>query len=360
MNPPSSEPHLCPPAATSRRLLHRQRRNVTDASLLDSDEHDRLNCFPEIIGRAFEACGRLQIPGDCARSKWGIVLVNRRSTAPESMAAIGKRPAGRATLRHHDVCARATTLSSARRHLRVAGGRVKGAVMANEVVVGRLETSELLQRTVQEIAEGITGLAASERKDLILSIGHLFQRVRSGRFLQTLLDEWNGYRAKGRISDDYASSEQHNACLQEMLDFLDRDSPDEIRFSLLKKIFLVAGTESVSTRESVLPQQYLSVCRSLTSGEVLVLLAAFEAGKKGPSKEVPAEQWLQLIAEPSGLQYPELVAIHEVKLMDKNLITPRLHADRSGVFLGQHCRLTDLGYAICAYIAAYEPATAPG
>ena len=37
-----------------------------------------------------------------------------------------------------------------------------------------------------------------------------------------------------------------------MLDFLDRDIPDEARFSLLKKVFLTAATEDVSTRDAAL------------------------------------------------------------------------------------------------------------
>lgn len=75
------------------------------------------------------------------------------------------------------------------------------------------QTSNLLSQTARNLTEGLSGLAASERKDLYLSIGYLFQRIRSGRFLETLKREWDEYREKGRIKDDYVETEQHQECL---------------------------------------------------------------------------------------------------------------------------------------------------
>lgn len=117
------------------------------------------------------------------------------------------------------------------------------------------DTADVIKDTLTCLAEGLTGIAASDRKDLAFSVGHIFQSLRKGQFLSRLLDEWNSYRAKGRIKDDYVRTEQHQACLQELLLFLDNDCPDEIRFQTLKKIFLVAATEAASDRTSLLPYQ---------------------------------------------------------------------------------------------------------
>jgi hypothetical protein len=184
---------------------------------------------------------------------------------------------------------------------------------------GKDATSELLADSLKALVEGISGVASSDRKDLILSIGHIFQRVRSGCFLETLWREWNQFREKGRIKDDYVETEQHQACLQEMLDFLDKDSPDEIRFSFLKRIFMSAATETSSNRDSVLPQQYMHLCRGLRSGEVLVLKATYYVGKKGGYDTVTnAQSWLQTIAQKSGLKHPQLVDIYDRTLEEKN------------------------------------------
>jgi hypothetical protein len=217
------------------------------------------------------------------------------------------------------------------------------------------QTSMLLRETAKGLVEGLFGIAASDRKDLILSLGHIFQRMRSGTFLNALLQEWERLREKGRIKEDYVRSEQHQECLQEMLDFLDRDSPDCIRFRMLKAILLGAATETQSYRDSVLPQQYMSICRTISSGEALVLQATFAVAERGdapPSKS--ASDWLQIIGKESGLVSHELVSIHEQKLIAKNLLIRRIHGDSSGVALGKHYRLTTLGMEICRFIKAYE------
>ena len=62
--------------------------------------------------------------------------------------------------------------------------------------------------TLRALTEALTGVAASDRKDLFLSIGYLLQRLRGRRFLQALNDEWEQLRAKGQIKDDYPQTEQ--------------------------------------------------------------------------------------------------------------------------------------------------------
>jgi len=220
------------------------------------------------------------------------------------------------------------------------------------------QTSDVLQQTLTNLAEGITGLLSSSRQDLTISIGHIFQRMRGGQFLSTFLKEWNEYREKGRIKEDYQFSEQHKACLQEMLDFLDKDIPDETRFGLMKQVFLVGATEAVSDRDSHLPLQFMKIARSLSSGEVLILGAAHYIAKTpdlwGEAKKGHAAVWLQQIAEQSGLKYPELVEAHEDNLVEKHLLTKRMHADRSGVSVKPHFRLTGLGYNFCEYVDNYK------
>ncbi len=218
------------------------------------------------------------------------------------------------------------------------------------------QTSKLLRDSVQGLVEGMTGLAVSERKDLLLSLSYIFQRSRSGSFLSEVIGEWERYREKGRIKDNYAQSEQHQECLREMLDFLDHDAPDAVRFRMLKAIFLGAATETQSKRDSVLPQQYMTICRTLTSGEAIILQATFAIVERGSPKETKmhASAWVASIAKESGLESPELVEIHEKGLIEKMLLTKRTHADLSGVRPGEHYRLTSLGLRICKFIKTFE------
>jgi len=217
------------------------------------------------------------------------------------------------------------------------------------------DTSSVLQKTFLAITEGLTGVAASDRKDIIVSFGHIFQKLRGRKFLHDLQEEWERYREKGKVSDDYIQSEQHQECLQEILDFLDQDAPDERRFDALKRIFLFAACENKSTRESVLPQQYMQIVRGLSAGAVLVLFATYnvarsEEYKARPNPDRSASVWAERISKESGLEFPELVENHEETLIQKRLLTDRVHSDRSGVTLSPRFRLTGLGWEICQYI----------
>ena len=228
----------------------------------------------------------------------------------------------------------------------------------NKIDKWHKDTGEVIKRTLTSLAEGITGIAASERKDLSLSVGHIFQSFRKGQFLSRLGEEWDSYREKGRIKDDYIDTEQHRSCLQELLDFLDNDSPDEIRFEVMKKVFIAAATETASNRNSLLPYQFLRLCRGMSSGEIIVHNATYEIAK---SESIPnitgVNQWLKVIAEKSGLGHTSLVEIYEEDLIKKHLLSRRLFSDGSGIATKPHFRLTSLGLELCDYIASYDSAS---
>jgi hypothetical protein len=224
-------------------------------------------------------------------------------------------------------------------------------------------TSLALADSLKAVVEGITGVAASSSTDLALSIGHVFQRMRGAEFLSQLLKEWNQYRDRGRVKDDYQKTEQHKVCLQELFEFLSKDSPDEVRFSVLKKILLVAASETKTTRESLAPQQYIRIGRQLDDGEIMVLFACYRALKDKSDiawrteQHVSAGVWVKRITALSGLEHPELVEIHEMSLEEKRLINRRQHGDRSGVQLKPTYRLTSLGLKFCEFVASYDEDT---
>jgi len=214
-------------------------------------------------------------------------------------------------------------------------------------------TSDLIRDAITSLTEGITGLAASDRKELILSVGHILQRMRAANFLEVLKEAWDSYRQKGRIKDDYMHSSQHIDCLQEMLDFLDKDSPDEARFDAMKGILLATATEEESDRDSVLPQQLMKLCRQLSSGELLVLLAEYnEPTSSNPNTS--AGTWLTRVANTSGLKFSDLVETHERQLIERKLLLDRQYFD-SRVILSGHGRLTELGLELCRFMEHHEP-----
>lgn len=210
----------------------------------------------------------------------------------------------------------------------------------------------LAQQTLDGLIAVLAGLAASEKKDWALSVGHLMQRARAGHFLKGLLQEVRTYREKGEIKDDYFSTEQGMNCMQEILEFLDKDSPDEVRFNAMRTIFLKIATEKMSDRTDVIPVQLMRIARGLSSGEVLVLLASYTIFLSNAHKDDhgSAGAWIQLVVKEAGLAYPELVEVFERPLMDKLLLSNRTLGDRSGIRRTEFYRLTPLGFRLCEFM----------
>ena len=219
------------------------------------------------------------------------------------------------------------------------------------------ETSEVLQDTINQIIEGLTGIASSKKEEIILSVGHIFQQMRSGQFLSTLLKEWNEFRDKGKINNDYQNTEQHYSCLSEILDFLDKEIPDKQRFDNLKKILLVASTENISDRNSVLPYYYMKIVRNLSSGAILILFSNYTKYLQNDwvdNGNVSALKWLSDIQQISGLEHKELIEIYEEELIKYKIISHRKYPDDSGVDLKPNYRFSSLGLEICKFISAYD------
>lgn len=225
-------------------------------------------------------------------------------------------------------------------------------------MVQERETSEIMQDTITNLVKGISGIAASEKQEIILSFGHILQRIRGGNFLDQVRKEWNLFKEKGKIKDDYQFTEQNYQCLQELLDFLEKDLPDEVRVNILKKIYIVCATEDYSSREDILPVQFMKIARKISVGEWLILSTCYRMNKGtvkisvSMNKLQSARAWCEELAKHSGLEYPSLVQYHEQGLIDKRLITGRINSNKR-VVLGDHLRLSDLGLSFCEYIDKY-------
>lgn len=228
--------------------------------------------------------------------------------------------------------------------------------MTNEKeIMPQKRTGEILRETATSIASGLSGALASDRKDLTLSAGRVFQGFVKGRGIAQLQKEWNNLKEKGEIKDDYEETSQHRDCLLELLNFLDDDCPDEVRFQTLKKIFLVAATEKTSDRESLLPYEYMKLCRSMSSGEIITMITAYrlcaerkEIISKDPNFD---HNWVASIVSNAGFEHRELVEIYKKGLLEKSILIqsqfPKVLA--SGTSNG----LTSLGISLCSYIESY-------
>jgi hypothetical protein len=121
------------------------------------------------------------------------------------------------------------------------------------------------------------------------------------------------------------------------------------------KLFVATSAESAYDRTSVVPHQFIRIARTLSSGEILVLNAAYRCYKQHLAGDgfSAASAWLRRIATDSGLEYPELVETFGQELIKKNFLTGRLHGDRSGV-VTKNFRLTGFAIDFCELVESYH------
>ena len=96
---------------------------------------------------------------------------------------------------------------------------------------------KFLQEPTVKIAEALTGILASDFKDWKLSAGKIVQAVIKGSLLTQLGREIEKYQEEGKIKEDYLESDIDRASFKELLEFIDEEVPDEIRFKAIKSIF---------------------------------------------------------------------------------------------------------------------------
>ncbi len=208
---------------------------------------------------------------------------------------------------------------------------------------------------------GLTGILKSilgGGGDIVQGFSNAIQRSRSQNFLLVLMDEFQIFIENGKVDHKYLQEEEGQMCLQELMEYLDKEPPDKRKFMTLKSIFLKAASADPSEWKNQRPRQYMVVCRKLSSDEIALLSTAYQYSRKmkisGPTaaKEVAgADQWPKFLAQEStGALTPGLVDHFEESLIRHRLIGDRDHSDRSGIQHSREFRLSPLGLELCEFL----------
>ena len=128
----------------------------------------------------------------------------------------------------------------------------------------------------------------------------------------------------------------------------------------MKTLYIKSVANSSSEKEQILSYQFMKLCKDLESGDLLILKAAYDITNGNLSqnfgqttfglKDAIVQIWLGNISKQIGHDIKSLVEVHEDKLVNLKLLSPRTHSDRSGIEVTEYYRLTELGYKICRYI----------
>lgn len=223
-----------------------------------------------------------------------------------------------------------------------------------------------LPKTVTELFRQITAVSSQtlgQPQNLIPSLARIAQRIVSAGLTEGISQEWNYLVKKGVIKDEF--SPKMNYCILELLNFLENEMPDEERFQVMKKILLVAASESEEEREKHTPHTYMKIIKQLSSEEILIMNSIYNVFKNKKNKiddlkntnngrnSVFLDEWFNLMVSESGLKHKELVAIQEQKLIDKQLISSRVSRGEM-IRIDENFRLTSLGLGIWDYIGKYN------
>ena len=208
-----------------------------------------------------------------------------------------------------------------------------------------------IRAMIEESPEILTGILGTILPPALIPI-RLFHATAKGQFLRQLMVELEKFREKGQIKEDYLKSEQAWACFSDLLDYIDKTSPDPKRHEAIRTAFLKILKQGATGKDSPHAQQLLRVICELSAGEIVVLATIYKMGTADVMSS--AHTWQVNVANASGLLRSELVAAIESTLMTKRLVLPR-GADNDVIPLwGQRNRLTNLGVEVCEYIRLVE------
>lgn len=224
---------------------------------------------------------------------------------------------------------------------------------------------QFLQQPTLQIAEFLTGVLVSDKKDWKLSAGHLIQATIKGNLLTQLGNEIKKYQDDGKIKENFLESDINRASFKELLEFIDSETPDEVRFKAMKSIFFASLNKN---SDEVLAYELMKICRKLSSMEVQILVANYNI-TIGNSKPVPhgiewgsnrgVLYWATTIAEQVGHHIPEVVLQYENHLSELKIISDRHYPVNTTQIVNdfeptKYFRMTDLGYKLCEFITKYE------
>lgn len=210
---------------------------------------------------------------------------------------------------------------------------------------------EAIRANPAQFGVGLAGLADSR----FALAGRLYQAAARGSFAQQLQVEIEELIKQGKVSQEYLKTNEAHACFADLLDSIDRISPDPKRYEAIRTAFLKVLQRGETGTHAPYAQQMLRIIYELSAGEILVLATAYTMSRGG---EVTADSWLNDVANKSGILRSEIVEGIELSLMQKRLIHAR--STRSGAanfeypyikVWGLRSRLTTLGQEVCETFA---------
>lgn len=207
---------------------------------------------------------------------------------------------------------------------------------------------QFLAEPLAAIVETITGLFAEGPKKFALVGSHIIQAALKGQMLEQWARESKNLRAKGAIADDFEETKYGFQTWAELISIIDEERPDADRLEALKAMFLAVNRVNATDGERIVAYQLWMIAKRLTSGELLLLKAAYENQTSTYQNHV---DWGAAMARHLGHDLAQLIFQHDKKLVELGLFTePQVTYDSTSTL----SRLTAIGTRVCTNIQNYE------
>lgn len=199
----------------------------------------------------------------------------------------------------------------------------------------------------------MTGALAVGKTGTMVTGGRIVQALLKGKLFQQFGNEFKKLRKAGQIPDDFAEKKYGFQTWVELMSIIDEESPDADRLDALKAMFYEVNKINATDGERVSAYHLWQITKGLSSGEILLLKAAFEQRGTYSSSDTGYGQWELRMANSIGHGVTGLIGLHERKLTELGLFSPRMWGDGSGIS-PSNARLTALGVRVCENIKDYQ------
>lgn len=222
---------------------------------------------------------------------------------------------------------------------------------------------QLLEQPLTVIAESLAGYFSVGNGFWAAAGTRLAQAALKGRVFQQFERELRYLRDKGKIPDDFPEKKLGYQSWVELLTILDEELPDEDRLKALKAMFYAVNKVGTTDAQKILAYQLFRISAKLTSGELLLLRAVFDAygtGTFAKSERVTLSGWATDMSNRLGHGLSALVVKDQNALVEQGLISPRIDVATGAHQLQQqwvdmlHARITDLGIRFCENVKTYQ------
>lgn len=158
----------------------------------------------------------------------------------------------------------------------------------------------------------------------------------------------------GNLPEDFSGRPSGYQTWVELLQEIDSNPIDAERLKAMKAMFFAANRIKATDGESIVAYQLFRIAKGLTSGQLLLLKAAYQRAisKDFSPTQLGANEWLGIMARQLGHQIEGLVEQDERVLMQSLLLTPRSLPDESGIN-DRSGRLTTLAIKFCENLEMY-------